>query len=337
MATIAQVAVKAGVSTATVSRALNKPEMVDAKTKAKVQEAVQSLGYRPNQVAQGLASRSSRTIGVVVNQFGSAYYGTMIDGAERALRKIGYKLIAESSGEAAEGERSAWQSLFDRQCEAVIVHSDALAEEELTGFMEKHPMSVLMNRHLPDYEDRCVYLDNVRGGALAAAHLVAKGHRKIATITGPFSYHEARDRLKGFEQQLAEAGIPLDPDLTAEGNFKDDMAFERMMALLNGPKEFTALFCQSDEMAAGAIEACRQKGLRIPDDISIIGFDDVDLARHLSPKLTTVRQPLREIGAAAGLLAHAVARKSPDIEGICRSFEAEVIERASVLDLNTGS
>ncbi|WP_180980928.1 LacI family DNA-binding transcriptional regulator [Pseudovibrio exalbescens] len=337
MATIAQVAQHAGVSTATVSRALNKPEMVDDATKAKVRAAVNALGYRPNQVAKGLASRCSRTIGVVVNQFGSAYYGTMIDGAEHALRNVGYKLIAESSGEAATGERSAWQSLFDRQCEAVIVHADVLSENEVAILMEQHPKSVLMNRLLPGYEERCIYLDNVRGGALAAQHLLDKGHQAIATITGPRSYYEAADRLVGFQQRLHAAGVPLDPALTMEGNFKDDLAFDRMMQLLESPKPFTAVFCQSDETAAGAIEACRQKGVRIPEDISLIGFDDVDLARHLSPKLTTIRQPLREIGAASGLLAHAIATASPEIKSVQKIFEAQIVERASVRDFTANT
>ncbi len=160
MVTIAQVAVYAGVSTATVSRALNKPDLVDEKTKAKVRVAVDELGYRPNQVARGLASRSSRTIGVVINCFNSPYYGHMIQGAEKALRTISYKTIAESSGENAGGEKAAWDSLLDRQCEAIILHADALSDDELSELFKARPMTVLMNRYHPDFEDQCVYLDN---------------------------------------------------------------------------------------------------------------------------------------------------------------------------------
>ncbi|GHB42977.1 transcriptional regulator [Pseudovibrio japonicus] len=337
MATIAQVALFAGVSTATVSRALNKPDVVDEKTKAKVREAVDALGYRPNQVARGLASRSSRTVGVVINRFDSAYYGQMMQGAEKGLRSVGYKTIAESTCEHADGERAAWNSLLDRQCEAIILHADALSDDELRELYKARRNTVLMNRYHPDFADRCVYLDNIKGGQLAGEYLLSKGHRSIATITGPSSYYEARDRLTGLRQSLANAGIELDPALVEEGNFRDDMGFTCMNRLIDSGKTLSAVFCQSDEMAAGALDACRQRGVRVPEDISVLGFDGLDLAYHLTPKLTTVRQPLREIGEAAGLLAYAVATKSTDHSDIKRIFAAEVVERSSVRDLNDGS
>ncbi len=335
MVTILDVSNYAGVSTATVSRVINKPELVDAKTRDLVTDAIAHLGYRPNQVARGLASRSSRTIGVVINNFSATYYGRMLDGVDRALRPLGYKTIAESSREASEGEREAWLSLLDRQCEAVVIHSDSLEDEELTLLLERYPTCVLMNRFLASHPERSIYLDNVRGGALAARFLVKNGHRDMAMICGPDRFYEANDRARGFKEELARAGLTLAPELTVQGNFREQGGLEAMDTLLETRKPFTALFCHSDEMAAGALEACRRRDIGVPEQISIIGFDDLDVARHMTPKLTTIRQPLGDIGEAAGLAAHALATKTESADLIQRVFVAELVDRASVARLRS--
>ena len=334
MVTIQDVSRYAGVSTATVSRVINKPEIVDAKTRNAVADAIAHLGYRPNRVARGLASRSSRTIGVVINNFSSTYYGRMLDGVERALRPLGYMTIAESSREVSEGEREAWFSLMDRQCEAVVVHSDNLDDAELGDLLEQFPASVLMNRYLASHPERSIFLDNVRGGALAARHLMAKGHRAIAMIGGPESFYEANDRARGFIGALLDAGLAFDPKLEIRSDFRESGGQAAMNGLLDSGRPFTAVFCHNDEMAAGVLEACRMRGARVPEDVSIVGFDDLDVARYLSPKLTTIRQPLTEIGESAGLLAHALATGSEPGASINRVFEAEVVERASVATLD---
>jgi len=333
MVTIQDVSRYAGVSTATVSRVINKPEIVDAKTRDVVADAIAHLGYRPNRVARGLASRASRTIGVVINNFSSTYYGRMLDGVERALRPLGYMTIAESSREVSEGEREAWFSLMDRQCEAVVVHSDNLDDAELGALLDRYPSAVLMNRYLASHPDRSIFLDNVRGGALAARHLIANGHRTIAMISGPESFYEANDRTRGFIDAMAAAGLAFDPQLEIRSDFRERGGQGAMDGLLERGRPFTALFCHNDEMAAGALESCRLHNVRVPEDVSIIGFDDLDVARYMSPKLTTIRQPLTEIGEAAGRLAHALANGLEPDASIKRVFEAEVVERASVARL----
>lgn len=334
MVTILDVSRYAGVSTATVSRVINKPEVVDAKTRDLVADAIAHLRYRPNQVARGLASRSSRTIGVVVNNFAATYYGRMLDGVERSLRPLGYKTIAESSHEASEGEREAWLSLLDRQCEAVVIHSDNLADDELAVLLDRHPTCVLMNRCLASHPERSIYVDNVHGGALAAQAFIANGHRRMAMLCGPVSFYEANDRARGFEEELERSGLALAPELTIRSNFREHGGREAMSRLLDTGRHFTALFCHNDEMAAGALETCRRRGISVPSDMSIIGFDDVDVARHMTPKLTTIRQPLCEIGEAAGRTAHALATGLKPIVPIKKVFVAEIVERASVASLN---
>jgi LacI family transcriptional regulator len=325
------VARRAGVSKATVSRALSQPALVDESTRAIVQVAVTELGYRPNEIARGLASRSSKTFGVVINRFDSIYYGALLDGAEKAITAEGYKMLAESSGERAKGEREAWASLLERQCQAVIVHSDNMNDDELTELMESHPTSVLMNRLIPTFEDRCISLDNRRGGGLAAQYLYDKGHRNIAMVTGPVNYHEVIDRTAGAREFLQKHG--LEP-VVIVSDFLVQGGYAAMLELLDNHPDITGVFFQNDEMAAGAIEACRERSVDVPLDLSMIGFDDIPIAQHLNPKLTTMRQPLRAIGAAAGRLAHALVTGITDTSDIPRVFEAEVVERASVREWN---
>lgn len=338
MVTMADVARHAGVSKATVSRAFNQPEVVDKDTRVIVQAAVAELGYRPNEMARGLASRSSKTVGVVINRFDSPYYGALLAGAEKAIAAEGFKMLAESTHERAEGEREAWLSLLERQCEAVIIHSDSLDDDELSTWMASHPTSVLMNRFLPGFEDRSIYLDNQRGGALAATYLYDKEHRKIAMVTGPSRFYEVRDRSTGFLETLR--GLGVEPTVI-ESDFLVQGGYDAIDALLDRDPTITGVFFQNDEMALGAMEACHERGVVVPDDLSIIGFDDIPTARHLRPKLTTIRQPLGDIAAAAGQLAYALAVGAPDTSDIPRVFEAEVVERASVVEVkqmskNTG-
>ena len=332
MVTMVEVSQRAGVSTATVSRVLNSPNVVDKKTLRLVKAAISDLGYRPNAVARGLASRSSKTIGVVINRFSSSYYGSMLEGVEGALTSLNFKTIAESSQESADGELSAVYSLLDRQCEGIVLHSDMLSDDQLRELLTKQSNIVLMNRLLNGFEDRCVYLDNVRGGKLAADYLIGQGHRDIAILTGPQSFFESADRLNGFLKQADQQGLEINHDLIMEGDFKaasGRIAMEKIWAL---NKPATALFCMNDEMAAGAIDACLQHGISVPKNISILGFDDHEMSRFLHPKLTTIRQPLAEIGSAAGNLAHALAHEADHTKNKT-VFEAEVVERASVMKI----
>ena len=334
MATIIDVAKFAGVSTATVSRVVNTPDRVNEDTRTAVESAIASLNFRPNRAAQVLKRQSSRTVGVVVNRFGSPYFGNLMDGIEQSLRKVHYKTIAEAGHESSEGQIEAWMSLIDRQCESFIVHADAVSDDALTTLMTKHPTTVLINRNLPDFAERCVYLKNEHAGRLAAQHLLDNGHRDLAIITGPLTGNETRDRQNGFLGALKDAGITVPDTQIAFGRHTEDGAQDAMTQLLDAGGSFTAVFVHNDVMAAGVIEACRARNVRVPEDMSVMGFDDLDLARHLNPKLTTVRQPVTDIGATAAQLAHSLAASSTTTPPLNRVFEAEVIVRASVKDIS---
>ena len=329
--TIADVSRRAGVSTATVSRVVNHPERVDAGTRARVAAIIEELGYRPNELARGLSDGSSRTVGIVIPLFGSSYYGLMLDGAVRALRELGFHALVEASGESGEGEERAWVSLASRRCDALVAHSDRQSDERLAALMRAHPNAVLLNRLLPGFEDRSVHLDNARGGALAAERLLGAGHRRLATLGGPSAYPEARDRARGFAEALAARGLPLPGALARETDFGEEGGRAAMAALLDAGEPFTGVFCHSDEIAIGALAACRERGLRVPEDLSLVGFDDLRVARHLTPPLDTVRQPLEAMGFAAASLAHALATGRADpARGVVRAFVPSLVRRASV-------
>jgi len=332
MVTIVDVSRRAGVSTATISRVINNPEVVDEKTRKLVQRAIDEMDYRPNQIARGLVNRSSRTIGVVINTFSSAYYGRMLDGVDEATNRSGWKTLAESSRRSVEGERNAVDSLMARQCNAIVLHSDYMASDELRRLMQTNTRLILMNRCLDGFEDRCVYLDNYYGGQLAARHLHEKGHRQIATITGPKSFYQANDRLQGFINELHEAGIDLPENNIVRASFSHSGGAEAFSRLVDCGACFTAAFFHSDEMAAGALEEASERGIQIPDDVSFVGFDDMKVADYIRPKLTTVRQPLHAIGEACGELAYALATGG-DASKVKKVFKAEIIERASVASL----
>jgi LacI family transcriptional regulator len=330
MSKISDVSRMAGVSPATVSRVFNKPELVDPSTRARVQEAIRELDYRPNQLARGLASNSSRTVGVVVNLFGSAFYGKMLDGIENALRDLGFHTIAESSRETAEGEYEALDSLLSRQCEAIVLHSDRLRDEELGELLGRHPQVVLMNRYVAPFSSRCVWVNHANGAAQAANHLLDAGHSAIAVVSGPADFHEVKARRRGFAEAMAARGIDPKAILVEYGDFLEDSGAAAMERILDNGRAITAIFFHNDEMAAGALDVCARRGIRVPQDISFVGFDDFGLAHHLTPKLTTVHLPLYEIGHAAGTLAHALATRAKPDSSATTHFEPELVVRASV-------
>ena len=332
MVGLKDVAALAGVSTATVSRVINATSPVNVETRDVVEKAIRDLNYRPNRAAQMLKMQTSQTIGVVVNRFDSPYFGAILEGVDQALRGVGFKTIAEASNETEKGQIDALASLSARQCESFVVHADAVQEDKLIELLQHYPTAVVVNREVPGYETRCVKLDNIRAGEKAAEHLLQMGHTDIATVTGPLHLNEIHDRHTGFTSTLEKHGHALNPDLIYRGNLSPSGGYSAVNELLDASTSATAVFFHNDMMAAGGMQACYERGIYVPQDLSFIGFDDLDFAQFMNPPLTTVRQPMREIGAAAGQLAHALLGPDFDASATLRPFKADVIERASVLN-----
>ena len=329
MATIYEVSKLAGVSLATVSRVINNSGRVTEKTRRKVETAMRQLGYRPNSIAQSLASSRSNSVGILVPELHGPFFNTMLSGVEAELREAGKHVFITVGHSDETKELESIEFLVGRRCDALILHVDAVADPYLLKLNEEVVPVVLINRTLRGLAGRCINLNNTRGGYLATKALLERGHRSIACITGPRWKRDARQRLAGHRKALAEAGVKPDPRLLVEGDFQESGGREGMAALLRAGIPFTGLVCGNDTMAAGAIDAARDSGLSVPDDLSVVGFDNVTFARYMHPKLTTIDYPMVEMGQMA---ARIVLKDVYDIDGpeIRNVFEPKIVERQSV-------
>ncbi|MFW5899202.1 MAG: LacI family DNA-binding transcriptional regulator [Jiangellaceae bacterium] len=332
--TIKEVSNRANVSASTVSRVLNGTVPVAEATRQRVLDAIAELNYRPNAFARSLATNRSGGVGVSVNDLASPYYGAMVQGVEAEIDAAGMHLLVASGHVDARKERASLEFLLERRSDALIVHLESMSDPEILGFMEtmSHEVPlVLLGRYLADAEDRCVWLDNEAGGALATRHLLANGHTRIAHLSGPLWFPDARARLQGYRHALEEAGLAYDERYVVEADFLEKGGYLATQRLLARHVPFTAIFSGNDQMGAGAIQALRESGFSVPGDISLIGFDDVLFARYLTPTLTTVRQPLAEMGRAAARIAldalDALDGKETEVP---HKFEPALVVRESV-------
>lgn len=329
MATIKDVSRLANVSVSTVSRVLNGVVPVADAKRAAVMDAIEHLGYRPNVFARSLATNRSGGIGVVVNELSSPMYAAIIQGIETVIEGQGLHMIVSSGHATRELERTSYQFLKERRTDALILQLEATPDDDVLAWTRQETPIVIVGRYIEELADRCIHLDNVYGGCVATRHLIERGHRRVAHITGNMALKDARDRVDGYRQALSEAGIPYDASLLVEGNFVEEGGQNGMQRLLDRDIGFTALFAANDQTAAGAINVLRVRGLRVPDDVSVIGFDDVFLARYVYPPLTTIRQPLVEMGQVAAWLTLSALGARARGE-VIRKFEPVLVERESV-------
>lgn len=328
MATIREVSKHAQVSVATVSRVVNGNKWVAEATRQRVLEAMAELGYQPNSFARSLATNKSETIGMVVGDLAGPFFGEMMQFAEQAVRDAGKHLIITSGHSTLEEERDAVQFLLKRRCDALILHLDLMPDAEIVELSQQQSTPIiLVNRLVPEMAEQCVYLDNEAGGFLATRHLLELGHQRIACVTGPLYKSDARERLAGYRRALDSAGIAFDQQLVVEGDFMEPGGEVAAAELLARQVAFSAVVVGNDLMAIGAVNGFKQRGLRIPADISLVGYDDVLMAGYLEPALTTVRVPVAEFGSEAGRLALKLG-EGIDCE-IHNRFMPTLIERSS--------
>lgn len=329
MATIYEVSKLAGVSLATVSRVMNSSGRVTDKTRQKVLAAMEELGYRPNSIAQSLASNRSNSVGILVPELHGPFFGTMLSGVEAELRGAEKHVIITVGHSDEAKELDGIEFLMTRRCDALILHVDAVSDEYLVRLSEGAVPVILINRTIPAISENCVNLDNRQGGYIAAKSLLELGHRSLAYISGPRWKTDSNERLAGHKRALREAGMRFDEKLVYEGDFQEGGGSRGMAHLLDSGIPFSAVVCGNDNMAAGAVDVARGRGLAIPGDISVVGFDNLIFARYVHPKLSTVDYPIIDMGHMAARL---VLKKVYDIDGteIQNIFAPKLVSRASV-------
>jgi DNA-binding LacI/PurR family transcriptional regulator len=301
--TIRDVAVRAGVSHQTVSRVINDSPRVTKATRERVLTAIRDLSYVPSPMARGLISNQTRSIGVVADDISDHFFARVVAGAEAEARRRGYYLMI-GSVEPDDDEAGYLRLMLERRVEGLILArpSVPLPQADLRAARGAGvPLVAVGSTGLQDVP--VVDVDNRQGGYDATRFLLEQGHRRIATIVGPAGWPSAAARFDGYRQALREVGLAEDPELVEHASgWGLESGQAAAAGLLERDLDFTAVFAHSDLIALGAIRELRDAGLRVPDDVSVVGYDDLPVAGYVEPALTTVHQPMREVGAWAAAL-----------------------------------
>jgi len=295
--TIYTVAERARVSIATVSRVLNNSANVSEETKARVLRAIEELGYQPSASARGLALNKTEIIALIFPDISGPFYSEVIRGVESEASQHDYNVLIY--GTYGKTGRDKFLRLLPTKVDGLILMTRSVEDEYIFYLHRRRIPFVLLDREIGEIKVDCILSNNVEGAYKAVEHLLQHGHEQVAFISGPADSPDSNARFEGYRQALQDHGLPLLSQLVERGNFLQPGGFQAMSRLLDRPDPPSAVFVANDEMAIGAIEAVRGRGLSAPDDVAIIGFDDIQMAPYIHPPLTTVRQPIREFGVLA--------------------------------------
>jgi DNA-binding LacI/PurR family transcriptional regulator len=295
------VARRAGVSIATVSRVLNGVDTVDAALAERVRAACLDLQYRPNRAARALAGRGPATMGLLVGDLQNPFFMEVVRGVEDVAQRNGYLLVLGNSSEDPGKERQYIEVLCAEPVAGAIIVPTRERQPALQLFRERDIPVVAVDRRVRDRSIDAVLIDNVSAACEALTHLIANGYRRIGLITGPQTTTTGRERLMGYRQALQAAGIAPDPALERRGPFTEDSGRRLAEELLDLDNPVEALFTANNRLTKGALEALHARSLRVPDDVAVVGFDEVPWAVPGSLALTTVTQPAYELGSTAAL------------------------------------
>jgi len=297
--TIADVAKKAGVSTMTVSRAINNKGEITEATRQKVLQAAADLAYRPSRIARSLVTRRTMQIGLVVPDITNPFFSQIALGAQNAAWEAGYNLLLLNTMEDLEREEAILDLLEESQVDGVILCSSRLPATHLERQLTKQPATVLINRRVEGGAAGLIYVNDEFGARRAVNHLIAGGREKIALLSGPPQSFSGRHRRQGYIKALEIAGLPIDENLQIPCDPTPEGGLAACTTLLKRHSDVEALFCYNDLVAVGALQACAALGRTVPDDIAVIGVDDIPLASLISPRLTTLKTPKYDIGLSA--------------------------------------
>lgn len=303
MATIDDVSKRAGVSRSTVSRVVADNGYVSEEKRRAIQQAIAELGYRPNTLAQALRSNRSNMIGAVVVDVGTPYFANMVYGLQRATRRAGKALMVSSGYADQDEEARAIIELVDRACDGILLYVERPLRADVVEIIKAARIPVVMiGRMGCEVAQGSVMLDNFGGARDAVNFLLEQGHTRIVHLSGQADFGDTIARLEGIAAAMADRGLTMADIHVVSGEFSQEFGYSATTDLLEQGRDFTAIFAGDDDMAAGVLLALRHAGKSVPQDVSVIGFDDAFHARHLWPPLTTIRQPIDEIGETAATL-----------------------------------
>lgn len=326
MATINDVAKLAGVSTATVSRVINHSSNVVPETVSLVEKAMRDVGYKIKGNQRLNINQGLNAIGLIVSRFNSPFYGLLSQGVEKIAKQHDKKMIVASGNYDADCEEDAIKFMLSKGCRNIVIHSKVMSDKSLVEYAKQLPGLVVINRLVPTIEEQCVWLDNSEGTYQATQHLIEQGHRRIAFLSCDTEVDDKFLRFDGYRRALDDAGIEFNPDWVEEVPFGEQGGALAATNFLNKGLPMTAMVAFNDFFAAAAIQVFKEHGVSVPEQLSIIGFDDVLPQCYFSPKLTTIRSPIESMAINAARIS---------IEGrqstVSRSFHPLLIKRDSVM------
>jgi LacI family transcriptional regulator len=299
--TMADVAREAGVSLQTVSRAINSKGEINEETKKAILEIADRMGFRPSGIARSLATHRTTTIGLVVIDITNPFFSGVARGVENVAYSHSYNIFLCNTDEDIDREKSALNSLLEKQVDGLILCSSRLKQADLVRCIEEFSYVILINRNLEKHIGgvATITTDNALGAEMAVNHLISRGHKKIALLAGPQRSWTGKNRLQGFQTGLRKHGLESDPKLILYCEPDTQCGFQTTSQLLKNRSDVTAILAYNDLVAVGALQACHHLKRAVPDEIAIIGFDDIPLASLVTPSLTTIRIPKQEIGESA--------------------------------------
>ncbi len=296
--TLKDIAREAGVSTTTVSRALNNKNDISISTKQRILKLAKEMGYTPNAIARGLKIKQTQTVGVAIADISDPFFAPIVKGIEKAAHQEGYHIILCDTDEDYKKEEEALRTLIEKRVDGLLVTPAQTDYKDITELKRRKIPFVLLGRHFNFelFETDYVATDDIEGAFSATTYLIKKGHKRILFINGPDYVSSAKERLAGYKRALLEAGIGIDQSLIRKGGIKMEDGYKIMKEELKKSLNFTAVFAYSDFVALGVIKALKEAHLKIPRDIAVVGYDDIEVAAFLEVPLTTVRIPKYELG-----------------------------------------
>jgi LacI family transcriptional regulator len=302
MATIRDVARRAGVSVATAARALGEYGYVSAVTRERVRRVARGMDYHPNAIARSMIKGRTQTLAVIVSDNANPFFASVVRGIEDVVLAKGYAIMLCNADENPEKEAMYLRTVRQKRADGLIISPSGGSATLLRSLIGSGTPVVQVDRRLHGLATDAVLIDNRSGVRAAIEHLIRLGHRRIGMIGGPRRLYTGRERLEAYRVALQDAGVPVDDDLILEGSFKERSGYELVGRFLAMRRQPTAIFVANNLMTIGALLALKEAGVRIPQEMAVVGFDDMEWAPILTPPLTAVAQPGYDLGTAAGRL-----------------------------------